>query len=49
MNKSKFTMLWYYSRWTAVNKMAEAWQKRMAEMVVMWEKQAATADKVSQP
>ena len=33
-------------RWKKVNVMAEAWVKRMDEMIKMWEKQAATADKV---
>ena len=34
------------TRWTAVNKMAADWIKRMEGLVERWKKQAETADKV---
>jgi len=35
------------AQWTEVNKMAGDWIKRMEGLVEMWQKQAATADKVT--
>jgi len=35
------------ARWTAVSKMGADWIKRMEGLVEMWQKQAATADKVT--
>jgi len=37
----------FIARWKIVNSMAEAWTKRMEELIKMWEAQAATADKVN--
>jgi hypothetical protein len=37
----------FVAGWKKVNVMAEAWVKRMDEMIKMWETQATTADKVN--